>query len=110
MTVLISIVGAFLVLFVLLLGGLAIFSARTARRVEKLLPARGRFIDVDGERIHYLDEGSGPPLVLIHGLAGQIRVFTHSLLDHPKEPSPRHHSGPAGLRVFEPIAESLGGG
>ena len=84
MTVLISIVGAFLVLFVLLLGGLAIFSARTARQVEKLLPARGRFIDVDGERIHYLDEGSGPPLVLIHGLAGQIRVFTHSLLDHLK--------------------------
>ena len=69
---------------VLLLGGLAIFSARTARQVEKLLPARGRFIDVDGERIHYLDEGSGPPLVLIHGLAGQIRVFTHSLLDHLK--------------------------
>jgi len=84
MTVAIWIAVALLALIVLLLGGLAVFSAHTARRVEKLLPARGRFIDIDGERIHYLDEGSGPPLVLIHGLAGQARVFTHSLLDHLK--------------------------
>ncbi len=68
----------------MLLGGLAVFSARTARQVEKLLPAHGHFIEVDGARIHYLDEGSGPPLVLIHGLAGQTRVFTHSLLDRLK--------------------------
>jgi pimeloyl-ACP methyl ester carboxylesterase len=84
MTIAIWIVVTVLALIVLLLAGLAIFSARTARQVEKLLPARGRFIEIDGERIHYMDEGAGPPLVLIHGLAGQIRVFTHSLLDHLK--------------------------
>jgi pimeloyl-ACP methyl ester carboxylesterase len=78
------IVGIIVLLLILLLGGLAVFSARTARRVEKLLPAHGHFIEVDGARIHYLDEGSGPPLVLIHGLAGQTRVFTHSLLDRLK--------------------------
>jgi pimeloyl-ACP methyl ester carboxylesterase len=78
------IVGIIVLLLILLLGGLAVFSARTARRVEKLLPANGHFIAVDGARIHYLDEGSGPPLVLIHGLAGQTRVFTHSLLDRLK--------------------------
>jgi pimeloyl-ACP methyl ester carboxylesterase len=49
--------------------------------VEKKLPPRGRFIDVDGARIHYLDEGSGPTLLLIHGLGGQMHNFTHSLLD-----------------------------
>ncbi|MGO9703478.1 MAG: alpha/beta fold hydrolase [Xanthobacteraceae bacterium] len=78
------IVGIIVLLLILLLGGLAVFSARTARQVEKLLPAHGHFIEVDGARIHYLDEGSGPPLVLIHGLAGQTRVFTHSLLDRLK--------------------------
>jgi len=78
------IVGIVVLLLILLLGGLAVFSARTARQVEKLLPAHGHFIEVDGARIHYLDEGSGPPLVLIHGLAGQTRVFTHSLLDRLK--------------------------
>jgi pimeloyl-ACP methyl ester carboxylesterase len=84
MSVALWVVGIIVALLVVLLGGLAIFSARTARRVEKLLPAHGRFIDIDGARIHYLDEGSGPPLVLIHGLAGQTRVFTHSLLDRLK--------------------------
>jgi pimeloyl-ACP methyl ester carboxylesterase len=78
------IVGIVLVLLALALGGLAFFSAWTARQVEKRLPPHGRFIDVDGARIHYLDEGSGQTLLLIHGLAGQTRVFTHSLLDRLK--------------------------
>ena len=75
------IVGVALLLLALVIGGLVVFSARTARQVEKAVPPLGRFIDVDGARIHYLDEGSGPPLLLIHGLAGQMRHFTHSLLD-----------------------------
>lgn len=59
---------------------LVAFTAWTASRIEKLLPPAGRFVDVDGARIHYLDEGSGPPLLLIHGLSGQMHNFTHSLL------------------------------
>jgi pimeloyl-ACP methyl ester carboxylesterase len=74
------IVVAAVVLLGLVGGGLALFTAWTARQVEKTLPPRGRFVDVDGARIHYLDEGSGPPIVLIHGLAGQVHNFTHSLL------------------------------
>ena len=84
MTVLAWIVGSILAALLVLAGGLAIFAAWTARRVEKVLPPRGHFIEVDGARIHYLDEGSGPPLVLIHGLGGQMHNFTHSLLDRLK--------------------------
>jgi pimeloyl-ACP methyl ester carboxylesterase len=62
------------------LAGLILFTAWTARQVEKKLPPRGRFIEVDGARIHYLDEGTGPTLLLVHGLAGQMHNFTHSLL------------------------------
>jgi pimeloyl-ACP methyl ester carboxylesterase len=81
MTVLVWCVGIAIVLAVATLGGLAAFTARTARQVENALPPRGRFIDVDGARLHYIEAGSGPPLVLIHGLAGQHGNFTHSLLD-----------------------------
>jgi pimeloyl-ACP methyl ester carboxylesterase len=63
---------------------LALYAAWTARQVEKRLPPCGRFIEVDGARIHYVDEGSGPPIVLIHGLGGQMHNFTHSLLDRLK--------------------------
>jgi pimeloyl-ACP methyl ester carboxylesterase len=75
---------AVIALLLLPLAGLALFSAWTARQVEKRLPPHGDFIEVDGACIHYLDEGSGPTLLLIHGLAGQTRVFTHSLLDRLK--------------------------
>jgi pimeloyl-ACP methyl ester carboxylesterase len=68
-------------LIVLPLTGLALFAAWTAWKVEKRLPPCGKFITVDGARIHYIDEGSGPPLVLIHGLGGQMHNFTHSLLE-----------------------------
>jgi pimeloyl-ACP methyl ester carboxylesterase len=84
MSVVIWIAGIGLAALVLLAGALAIYAAWTARRVEKVLPPCGRFVDIDGCRIHYLDEGSGPPLVLIHGLGGQMHNFTHSLLDRLK--------------------------
>ena len=77
MTILVWIIVALGVL----LAGLALFSAWTARQVEKAVPPLGRFIEIDGARIHYLDEGSGPPILFIHGLAGQMRNFTHSLLE-----------------------------
>lgn len=60
---------------------LVLFTAYTARRVDAALPPLGRFIEIGGARIHYLDRGSGPTLLLIHGLGGTLRTFTHSVLD-----------------------------
>ena len=34
---------------------------------EDLYPFRSHYADVAGARVHYLDEGSGPPLLLLHG-------------------------------------------
>lgn len=62
-------------------GALGLFTAYTARRVNAALPPLGRFVEVGGARIHYLERGSGPTLLLIHGLGGSMRTFTHSLLD-----------------------------
>ena len=56
------------------------FAAYTARRVESADPPRGRFLELDGRRIHYIDEGAGPPLFLIHGLGGQLKNFTYALV------------------------------
>jgi pimeloyl-ACP methyl ester carboxylesterase len=78
------IAGGVAALVGLVVAGLVLFTAWTARQVEKNLPPRGRFIDVDGARIHYIDEGAGPVLVLVHGLSGQMLNFTHSLLDRLK--------------------------
>lgn len=64
-----------------LIGGLVAYSALSARRAERLAPRDGRFVDVEGARLHYLDMGSGPTVVLVHGLTGQLRNFTYALTE-----------------------------
>lgn len=59
--------------------GLAAVSALLGRDAERRVPADGGFIEVDGARLHYIDRGSGPAIVMVHGLGGQIRNFTYAL-------------------------------
>lgn len=39
-------------------------------------PKDATFVNLDGTRVHYVDEGSGPPVVLIHGFASSIGAWT----------------------------------
>jgi haloalkane dehalogenase len=39
----------------------------TSRNWRALYPFDSHFADIDGHRLHYLDEGSGPTLLLVHG-------------------------------------------
>ncbi len=61
--------------------GLVLFAWRTARRVEAALPPAGRFIALEAGSLHVIEKGRGPPLVLIHGLGGQLHHFTYALVD-----------------------------
>ncbi len=65
----------------LLGGGLAAYSGATARKIEKAVPRDGDLIEVAGETIHYTDQGSGPAIVMIHGLGGQLRNFGRPLVE-----------------------------
>ena len=77
-----SILIALVIILAVVILGLAVFAARTARKVEAALPPRGKFMQIDGERIHYVDAGGvGPDLVMIHGLAGNLMHFTYALAD-----------------------------
>jgi len=57
-----------------------LFTVYMARKVESLLPPRGRFVDVPGARLHVREFAGGdpdaPPLLLVHGLAGQLDHYT----------------------------------
>ena len=50
-----------------MLAGLAAFNHSRARRSEAANPPLGDFLELDGVRLHYLDRGEGPPIVLLHG-------------------------------------------
>lgn len=49
------------------LGAAALFNRAGARRAEALTPPSGKFINVDNVRLHYVDRGEGPVVVLLHG-------------------------------------------
>lgn len=67
-----------LVLIVLLLAGLALYSAWGSWRVEQRFPPVGDFVEVEGLRLHYrlMGEGSGTPLLLVHGASSNLRDFS----------------------------------
>lgn len=58
--------------------GAAAFVQIRSRAAERSHRIRGRFLDVDGARLHYLERGRGPALVLVHGLGSMIDDFVLS--------------------------------
>ncbi|MBE7366846.1 alpha/beta fold hydrolase [Ramlibacter pallidus] len=100
----------FLLLLLFTLAVVALFTFFLARRVTAAFPPRGQWLEVDGERLHYRSLGDGPPLVLVHGLAGESRNFDYLplkelatrwrvvLVDRPGAGhSPRADAGKAGI-------------
>jgi pimeloyl-ACP methyl ester carboxylesterase len=49
------------------MGAMALYNVYRARKEERENPPTGRFVTVDGVRLHYIEKGSGPPVVLLHG-------------------------------------------
>ncbi|WP_088345988.1 MULTISPECIES: alpha/beta hydrolase [Rhodomicrobium] len=76
-----SIIAIALSIAAIFLAALAVSAWRMARRVERALPPAGRFAEIDGARLHYVDRGEGAPVVMIHGLAANLMQFTATILD-----------------------------
>lgn len=51
-----------------------------AARAESRFPASGEFVEVDGRRLHFVDEGSGPAVVLLHGAYGGLDDWKATIL------------------------------
>jgi pimeloyl-ACP methyl ester carboxylesterase len=45
----------------------ALWVRHKARQAERDNPPQGEFVEVDGVRLHYLDRGDGPAVILLHG-------------------------------------------
>jgi pimeloyl-ACP methyl ester carboxylesterase len=68
------------VLILVALAGMALLNFRTARLAEFANPPAGKFIDVNGCRLHYAEKGEGDVLVLLHGSGSMLQDFTASNL------------------------------
>jgi haloalkane dehalogenase len=106
-------------------------SARTAAPIPRpawlepdLFPFESRFVDVDGHHIHYVDEGKGPILLLVHpdpswsfyyrelilGLRDRFRCIALDLPGFGFSTARRDFDGslPSYSRVVERFIEELG--
>ncbi|WP_454766069.1 alpha/beta fold hydrolase [Cupriavidus campinensis] len=63
-----------------LLALLFLFTWRTTRKIEAAMPPTGRFVEVPGARLHVVERGQGPAVLLVHGLAGQLGNFDYGMI------------------------------
>ena len=69
------------ILFLLFMStlGLVLFAAFCHKKAAQYLPPAGTFTQLGNTKLHYVDQGQGPTIVMIHGLAGSLQNFTYGL-------------------------------
>lgn len=72
--------------------GLGATGTVLTHRAETRFPPEGRFVEVDGVRVHVAETGQGVPVVVIHGAFGAAQDVTATLFP----------AAPAGWRVLAP--------
>jgi len=60
------------------LGVAALANRRLAKKAERDNPPAGKFINVGNVRLHYVDQGAGEPIILLHGNGSMIQDFASS--------------------------------
>jgi pimeloyl-ACP methyl ester carboxylesterase len=64
------------------LAASAVVNRGLARKAERDNPPAGRFLEIDGVRLHYVERGAGDPVVLLHGNGSMVQDFETSGLMH----------------------------
>ena len=59
----------------LALAASAVYIDHRSRKSEEDHPPTGRFVEVDGVRLHYIEKGRGRPLVMLHGNSSMAADF-----------------------------------
>src|ERR1700722_4851072 len=60
------------------LAALALVNRHFAKKAVLDNPPAGRFLELNGVRLHYIERGSGTPLVFLHGNGSMIQDFESS--------------------------------
>jgi pimeloyl-ACP methyl ester carboxylesterase len=105
---------------------MAVLVNRRAAQAEREYLPKGRFVTVDGVRLHYLERGSGPPVVFLHGNGAMVEdmlisgvvyhaasayraiVFDRPGFGHSERPRDRSWTAAAQAAVFAKVFQQLG--
>jgi pimeloyl-ACP methyl ester carboxylesterase len=110
----------------LALVGSAVLVNRRAARAERDYPPKGRFVTVDGVRLHYVEKGNGPLVVFLHGNGATVEdmlisgivdqaasayraiVFDRPGFGHSERPGDRSWTAAAQASLFARTFAQLG--
>ncbi|HEX2338830.1 MAG TPA: alpha/beta hydrolase [Hyphomicrobiaceae bacterium] len=110
----------------LALAGSAVLVNHRAAQAERDHLPKGRFVTVEGVRLHYVEKGSGPPVVFLHGNGAMLEdmlisgVFDHTAtayrafafdrsgFGHSERPHDRHWTAAAQASLFAKTFAALG--
>jgi pimeloyl-ACP methyl ester carboxylesterase len=56
----------------------ALINRFLAKRAERKNPPMGKFVEIEGVRLHYFERGAGEPLILLHGNVTMSQDFASS--------------------------------
>lgn len=62
-----------LIVIALVFAGLFLYGLYYKHRMETRFPAAGGFVVANGVRLHFVEEGQGQPVVLLHGASANLR-------------------------------------
>ena len=70
----------FILLFLLIVL-CAIFTAIITQKIKQSIPKFGKTTVLQDAQIHWYEAGQGRPIIMLHGLAGNLRNFTYALTE-----------------------------
>jgi pimeloyl-ACP methyl ester carboxylesterase len=69
------------ILFFLIIALSAIFTSIITQKIKRSIPKFGKTTVLQDAEIHWYEAGRGRPIIMLHGLAGNLRNFTYALTE-----------------------------
>lgn len=70
-----------IIVLILVLVGAAGCGKFAQQKAERDFPPVGKFVEVEGLKLHYIEKGEGVPVLLMHGASGNVRDWQLSIFD-----------------------------
>ena len=70
-----------LIFLILIICVSAILTQITTLKIRRSIPKFGKTTELHNAEIHWYEAGAGKPIIMLHGLAGNLRNFTYALTD-----------------------------
>ena len=69
------------ILVLLLIISCALFTTIISHKIKRSIPKFGKITQLEDAEIHWYDSGQGRPIIMLHGLGGNLRNFTYALTE-----------------------------